>query len=433
MRQIRARAVACLSFLVLSAPAPAYSYSVLTHEAIIDSVWETSIRKLLLKRFPDATPEDLIHAHAYAYGGCIIQDMGYYPFGNKFFSDLVHYVRTGDFILALIRDSQDLNEYAFSLGALAHYAADNNGHRIGINRAVPLLFPKLRQKFGDQITYADDKASHLKTEFAFDVVQVAKGHYAPNSYHSFIGFEVSVPVLERAFQDTYSLEMRQVFTDLNGALGSYRRTVSSIIPEMTKVAWQTKKDEILKDTPSATRSKFLYNLSRASYEKEWGTSYQKPGLRARFLAFLFRIVPKVGPFKALAFRTPTPETEKMFMASFDVTLDRYRALLSTLEKDNLKLPNENFDVGTPTSAGQYRLSDDTYANLLDKLAGRYSEVPQELRKDILAFYRDLNVPIDTKKDNKKWAQLLGELDQLKAVQQQNPHAVGAMQYNFSRR
>src|SRR6266852_1988156 len=299
------RTIAILTFLLFCSPL-GNSYSVLTHEEIVDLLWKQKIQPLLLKRFPDATEEDLRKAHAYAYGGCILQDMGYYPFGNKFFSDLVHYVRTGDFILALIRNSQDLNEYAFSLGALAHYAADNNGHRIAINRAVPLLYPKLRVKFGDEVTYADDKASHLKTEFAFDVLQVARGRYAPNSYHSFIGFEVAVPVLERAFQDTYSLELKEVFTDLDRAVGSYRRTVSSIIPEMTKVAWQAKKDEIRKDVPSVTRRKFLYNLSRASYEKEWGTGYQKPGVRARLLAFFFRIVPKVGPFKALAFHTPTP-------------------------------------------------------------------------------------------------------------------------------
>jgi hypothetical protein len=128
-----------LVLAVLLSASLSHGYTVLTHEAIIDSVWDTSIRKLLLKRFPDATPEELEQAHAYAYGGCIIQDMGYYPFSSRFFSDLTHYVRTGDFIAALIRESQDVNEYAFALGALEHYAADTEGHRIATNRAVPIL------------------------------------------------------------------------------------------------------------------------------------------------------------------------------------------------------------------------------------------------------------------------------------------------------
>src|SRR6202047_373820 len=129
--------------LLLSWPTQTAAYAVLSHEAIIDSVWDTNIRSLLLKRFPNATPEELKEAHGYAYGGAIIQDMGYYPHGSFFFSDLAHYVRSGDFVLALIRDSKDLDGYAFALGALAHYAADNSGHPIGTNRAVPLLYPKL--------------------------------------------------------------------------------------------------------------------------------------------------------------------------------------------------------------------------------------------------------------------------------------------------
>ena len=125
-----ARGCALVLALVLSLgwPARSAAYAVLAHEAIIDSAWDTDIRPLLLKRFPGATREELKEAHGYAYGGAIVQDMGYYPHGNKLFSDLTHYVRSGDFILALLRDSKDLDGYAFALGALSHYAADNDGH-----------------------------------------------------------------------------------------------------------------------------------------------------------------------------------------------------------------------------------------------------------------------------------------------------------------
>ena len=100
-----------LALAVLLSLPMSYGYTVLTHEAIIDSVWDASLQKQLLKRFPAATAEELLKAHAYAYGGCIIQDMGYYPFSSRFFSDLTHYVRSGDFIEALIRESGDINEY----------------------------------------------------------------------------------------------------------------------------------------------------------------------------------------------------------------------------------------------------------------------------------------------------------------------------------
>ena len=233
------RSVALGLLLLFAAPA-GYSYSVLTHEAIIDSTWDSAIRPLLLKRFPAATPEELTQAHAYAYGGCIIQDLGYYPFGSKFFSDLTHYVRSGDFVLNLIRESQDINEYAFALGALSHYAADNNGHPLAVNIAVPLLYPKLGVKFGKLVTYADDPFTHAKTEFAFDVFQAARGHYASAAYKSFIGFEVAKPVLQRAFEDTYGLSLEKAFLDVDLAIGSYRRAVGSILPAMTRVAWQLK-------------------------------------------------------------------------------------------------------------------------------------------------------------------------------------------------
>jgi hypothetical protein len=191
-------------------------YSVLTHEAIIDAAWKESIMPVLLKRFPNATPEELLRAHAYAYGGAIIQDMGYYPFGNSFFSDLTHYVRTGDFVLALIEESRDLNEYAFALGALAHYAADTSGHPIATNRAVAMMYPQLAKKYGPVVTYEEKPSAHMKVEFGFDVDQVAKGNYAPKAYHDFIGFEVSKPVLERAFAKILSRYVEHLFSSGSG-------------------------------------------------------------------------------------------------------------------------------------------------------------------------------------------------------------------------
>ena len=409
------RSSAALGLLLLFSAQSASSYSVLTHEAIIDSTWDSAIKPLLLKRFPASTVDELTQAHGYAYGGSIIQDLGYYPFGSKFYSDLAHYVRSGDFILNLIRDSQDLDEYAFALGALAHYAADNDGHRMAVNVSVPLLYPKLDLKFGKSVTYADDPFSHLKTEFAFDVFQAAKNHYAPDAYKSFIGFQVAKPVLSRAFQDTYGLRIEQVFFDLDLAIGSYRRAVGTVLPALTKVAWQIKSQEIRKDVPNLTRKKFLYNLSRSSYEKYWGATYQRPGIRSRMLAAFFRIVPRVGPFKALAFKKMTPEIEQLYMLSFNASIDRYRGLLADVGSGRLRLPNDNFDVGAATKAGQYKLADAAYAKLLNKLDGHYADLPQDLRSEILAFYQDLSLPIATKANEGDWARLQSELGNLEAI------------------
>ncbi len=259
-------------------PRSAAGYAVLAHEAIVDTTWDTDIRPLLQKRFPNATPEELKEAHGYAYGGAIIQDLGYYPHGSHFFSDLTHYVRSGDFILALLRDSKDLNGYAFALGALSHYAADNQGHSIGTNRAVPILYPELKKKYGPVVTYEENPLAHVKGEFGFDVLEVARQHYAPDSYHDFIGFAVAAPLLEQAFQETYGLDLKTVLSNEDKVLGSYRRDVSKLLPEATRIAWSLKKDDILKEQPSMTRKKFLFNLSRASYEKNGAKTIRNPRL-----------------------------------------------------------------------------------------------------------------------------------------------------------
>ncbi len=365
-------ATVCCALLLLGGAPVSQAYAVLAHEAIIDSAWDISIKPLLLQRFPRATPEELKVAHGYAYGGAIIQDMGYYPHGSKLVSDLTHYVRSGDFVMALLHDAQDLNGYAFALGALAHYAADNDGHKIGTNRAVPLLYPKLRKKFGDSVTYEEDPLAHVKTEFGFDVVEVARQRYAPDSYHDFIGFQVSAPLLEQAFRETYGVELKMILPDEDKALNSYRRDVSNLLPKATRIAWSLKSKEIMKDEPGITKKKFLYNLSRASYEKQWGHDYQQPSAGDKFLAFLWRLVPKIGPLKVLQFRTPTPETEKMFEASFNATLDRYKGLLAQQGRGQLELVNDNFDTGEISGPGKYRLNDQAHAELLNALAKQIS-------------------------------------------------------------
>jgi hypothetical protein len=387
-------------------------YSVLTHEAIIDAAWTDSIAPLLLSRFPNATREALLQAHAYAYGGAIIQDLGYYPFGSHFFSDLTHYVRSGDFVLALIQESKDLNEYAFALGALAHYAADVSGHELATNRAVAMMYPGLAKKYGSVVTYQEKPSAHMKVEYGFDVDQVAKGNYAPKAYHDFVAFEVSKPVLERAFASTYSLEMSGIFFSVDMSIGSYRHAVSTVIPRMTKVAWHLKRDEIQNSHPSETKKEFIYNISNSGYRKDWGQVYEKPGFGARLKAFFLRIVPKIGPFSGLAFHPPTPTVEQLYMKSFNEALDHYRAFLLAQQEHRLQLPNDNLDTGEVTGPAAYRLTDETYAKLLDKTSGK--PVSPALRRDLLSYYADLEKPFATKRNSKAWHELIRELDTLES-------------------
>jgi hypothetical protein len=381
------------AFILLSFPPPALAYSVLTHEAIIDTLWIDTIQPVLTRRFPGATEEQLREAHAHAYGGCIIQDLGYYPFGNHLFSDLVHYARSADFLQALLDESRDLNEYAFALGAVAHYGADVEGHSRAVNRAVPVLFPALRKRFGNEVTYADNPVAHLKTEFGFDVLQVARGHYAPKAYHDFIGFRVSKDLLDRAFEKTYGLHLKDLFRTLDLALGTYRYSVGKMVPNLTRTAWAIKSDEIMKDQPTASRKQFLYNIKRASFEQEWGATYDRPHFGARVLALVFRLVPKFGPLNGLAFKVPTPQTEKMFEDSFDASVTRDRQSFAEARVGDLKIANRDLDTGNPVKPGEYLLTDITYDKLLVKLAEKkFAGVTPELRANILGFYASMKTP-----------------------------------------
>ena len=343
----------------------------------------------------------------------MIQDLGYYPFGGTEFSDLVHYVRSGGFVHELLLESQDANEYAFALGSLAHYASDIAGHP-AVNQAVAIEYPKLRLKFGNSVRYAQDHTAHLKTEFGFDMVQVAKNRYASQQYHDFIGFQVSKSLLERVFPVVYGVELKDVLSHEDLAIGSYRYSVSRMIPEMTQVALRVHKKDMMRETPGFAKRKFLYRLSRSEYEKEWGKDYPKPGIGTRVLSALLHFMPKVGPFKAMAFNNPTPQTEEMYFKSINSTVDQYRVFLKEVGTNSLVLPDCDLDTGKTTEAAEYSLTDDTYAELLGQLSDRKFDLATSgLRENILQFYSDLSAPIETKKDASRWQKVLASLDQLK--------------------
>jgi len=389
------------------------AYSVLTHEEIVDLVWTDDLRPLLLKRFPTLTEEQLKEAHGYAYGGAVIQDLGYYPFGGVEYSNLVHYVRSGDFVRELLAQSQDANEYAFALGALAHYASEIAGHP-AVNQAVSIQYPKLRAKYGNSVRYAEDHTAHLKTEFGFDMVQVAKNRYASEQYHEFIGFQVSKPLLERTFPTVYGIALKDVLAHEDLTIGSYRFAISRMIPQMTKIALRTHEKDMMKESPSFAKKKFLYRLSRSDYEKEWGKDYKKDGFKTRLFAVLLRYMPKIGPFKALAFNSPTPQTAEMYFKSINTTVDQYRAYLQQVRAGSLELTNSDFDTGKETKAAEYSLTDETYAKLLGQLEERkFALTSPDLRDNILNFYADLSLPLETKKDSGRWQNVLASLAQLK--------------------
>ncbi len=401
--------------LLLLFPLCGKAYGVLTHQAIIDVAWEPYLKPTLKKRFPRASEADLIKAHAHAYGGAIIQDMGYYPFGNTFFTDLTHYVRSGDFIAALVAESETLDEYAFAIGALAHYYADNYGHPIGTNRSVPLVYPELKAEHGPTVTYEENPVAHIKMEFGFDVLQVARGNYAPEAYRNFIGFEVSQEVLERAFKKTYGLELGSLFLNLKLTIGSFRRSVSTLLPSLTKAAWNLKASEIKAARPSVTRRQYLYKIRRTEYHQQWGREYQRPTLFQKSLSWLLRVLPKIGPNRTFAFKPPTPEAEKFFMESFNVTSQKYAEGIKGLTVLLDTISNRDLDTGHLTEPGNYGKADKTYAQWLEKLSKQeVNQIDPKIRQNILSFYQKAKPPkTEDAKAREEWEKTKELLAKLK--------------------
>jgi len=401
--------------LLLLIPTGAPAYSVLSHEAVIDAAWDSAIKPLLLARYPNSSSNDLAEARSYTYGGSIIQDLGYFPLGSVFFTNLLHYVRTGDFVRAMLREAQNEDEYAFALGAMAHYYGDTLGHILAVNRSVPIQYPKLRRKYGPLVTFEEGKKQHVLVEFSFDVVEVAAGGYAPQAYHDFIGFRVAQGLLERAFKDTYDLEMKDVFIKEDIAIGTFRRAVSKTIPHMTRVAWAQKHDQIEQLIPNVQRNQFIYRMTRRQYEAQFGKVYREPDFGAHVLAFFLNLFPKIAFFKFLSFHPPDPRTEMLFQHSFQVVTERYIAAVRGLNAGATTLSNEDLDTDKPTARGEYELADETYAQLLDRLnARRFAGVSPQLREDIIGFYavrtKGQPDPREKRKDWQKTSQQLARLE-----------------------
>lgn len=385
--------------LIISCPERSVSFALLSHEAIIDDVWEKSIVPLLNQKYPGATKEELKVAHANAYGGAIIPDIGYYPLGSPVFSHLVHYVRSGDFISALLEEAHTLNEYAFALGVLCHYEADKYGHSLGTNKAVAILFPRLKNRYGNEVTFEQGHDQHSRVEFGFDVLQAAKGNYQTNEYHDFIGFEVSDSVLERAFLKTYGLSLKRVFRSLPTAIAVFRFSVKVLIPELTKDAWKIKNSFITKMNPLATEKTYIYKFNRKDYRNE----FSKPAFQSIFISLAIGILPKYGPLSRFKPMYPDSACEKIFHQSYDAIRNHFTKHLKELQANNVSYDNIDLDTGKETVMGEYKLADQAYYQLLMMLKkGKFVDMEEGLKKNLIAYYKkQVDTPYNSNKSHKE--------------------------------
>lgn len=362
-------------------------FAILSHQAIIDATWDKSIKPLLIKKYPASTDSMLNQAYSYLYGGAVMPDIGYSPFGSLMFTNLVHYVRSGDFVLAVLDEATNLNEYAFGLGLLCHYQADKYGHSLGTNLAVPILFPELKHEHGDVVSYELGRTEHTRVEFGFDVIQTARGNYDLDARHKFVAFKISEEVLERAFKKTYGIELSDIFGSMTIAVETFRFFVKQLMPELTKDAWRARNSSILKLNPKAEEKSYTSKMDRKKYKEEFG----RPGLKSIFFSALIAVIPKLGPTKGLKYKEPDERVDKIFEKCFDAIIDHYSESLQDLETKKLKLDNINYDTGKKTIPGEYMHADETYYDLLLKnKKHKYKDVSKPLKEDLLRYFSDVD-------------------------------------------
>jgi hypothetical protein len=436
----------------------ANAYSVLTHEQLIDLTWQSSIVPLLLSRYPTLTPAEIEHARAYAYGGCVIQDIGYYPFGDEFYSDLTHYVRSGDFVINLFRNAGNADELAFAVGALSHYIGDSIGHSEATNLAVPIEFPKLAAKYGRNVNYAEGERQHVQTEFAFDIDEIVHHRFAPVRYLRHVGLEVSTKQLALAFYQTYGIQ--EDFTQHRGHrvnVGAYRFAVRRFIPRIAYAVTLLHRHQEVADTDNADLQQLEREVAAVAKASDWDAYRKKHAdIGTYSLAAFLDILPKVGPLKFVAVKGPTQKTEVDYIHSIIVSTDSLNqalrrftpppatapsaALAAAADKNSRPAPsvplpalpnasqmtprgttdpnhpllNRDLDTGIPVKPSGYRLTDATYAKLLHELALHPTDpIPPGIKADILAYYADLSLPFATKRDPAAWAGVQQDLATLR--------------------
>jgi len=414
IRRWLAPLVLCIP-LMLGGPSSLKAYGVLTHHQLIDQAWDTVIVPTLLKRFPSLTNEQLRKAHAYAYGGCVIQDFGYYPFANELFSNLTHYVRSGDFVQNLFQQAHTANEFAFAIGALSHYVGDTVGHSQATNPSVAITFPKLREKYGSSVNYAQGKHEHSQVEWAFDASQAAKLRLAPMAYVHYIGLEVPREQLAAAFQQTYGLPLHEIVGGHLPAMKTFRFGARSFLPNFTFAEAVLHQGRFSDDTPGPELEEYKRQIAQVSKEEEWDRYRRKPGIGIHLLAGLIVILPKIGMLKMLDVKGPTIETEREYIASVNLSTAALAVSLKRLTEMQIdaSLADRDLDTGKRVVPGGYPLTDKTYAQLLARITKTPTEqIPAGLKQDVIAYYADPAAPISTKKIPKDWAAVQEHLQML---------------------
>jgi hypothetical protein len=402
-------------------PATSRAFSVLAHQAVVDEAWSNTLSPLVRKHFPETTDQQLAEARDYARGGSHLPDLGYFPLGNRLFTDLLHYVRTGDFIARLLNEASSADEYAFALGVLSHYETDVKGHPEATNVAVPVIYPKLARQYGSRVTYAESPSAHLATEFRFDVLQVAHRHEIPGLFEHSIDFKVPKEFLNRVFRETYGLDLNDLFKNYDVALNTYRWGFRTLINEGTGIAWQLYRQDIESEEPGISSKQFVDVISRAEFVQEFGKAFLEPGYFVQFVGFVGNFLPNVGPLKRLPYKPLPQDVQQLYFRAFRDAYNEYLEKVAATQKGKASIANLNLDTGARPAAGQYPPADKAYVELIERHAQEhFANTPKALADDMAEHFRDRDAALAFEQSSRKRAAALSAISELDSTKAGRP-------------
>jgi len=257
--------------------------------------------------------------------GCLGPDMGMFPGGESLFSDLAHYVRSGELARAMIRCATSDTSRAFAWGWATHVLAD------------ALIHPFINVAAGDvrgreTLTYADDPGLHLVVEIGAD------GRY-------FERWKQLAPPKLTPIPADVAQHVASAFDAVYGKIITLRQVSNSL------KAW-------------SRWHRVAIDVSEAASAKLYGGRGGELGLRG-----LARLLVKSST--GLCFRRsrlyalthplrPSPRAESFIETAITEFSERFREH----ERDTLaSLPNYNLDTGEVEDVVSYPLAVSTLAKL----------------------------------------------------------------------
>jgi hypothetical protein len=242
---------------------------------------------------------------------------------------------------------------------------------------------------------------------------LSKHRLAPGAYLRAVGLRVPNRLLAQAFEETYSLPLRDVVGPCRPAMRSYRTSVRSFLPRFAYAETVIHRNDFPPDMANASFQTFLDHIERADFQKVWNRYRRVPGIKTNLLALLIRILPRIGALSDLAIKIPTEDTQDLYVKSVNRTIEVYAGFLKQLAVTRQlaePIPNRDLDTGERTRPGAYARTDNTYATLLHKIArSPQRPIATDLKQNVLDYYSDANAPITTKKNGKAWAEVTKDI------------------------